>query len=232
MKRTFITLLFLVCFTLCKAQLSFSCNQILVDTGKWNEIAAANKKDNVKWANAIKDAGTYKLNADGSLEYVYIIEASDSVDMKLLREKSFDYICYYFKMDNESRANMVTNSEGDGVFFKGKFLNIGEFDAFVATNHIHANMTFNIKFKPNRIRFSIKIEDYQVLKISSKGQVFENRNVYLSTTFPLNENSDHKKSYAMAFINGNSKCMNYAKYYVDYLNKHVVASSQEVNEDW
>lgn len=232
MKRFYLVLIAFVCATLCNAQLSFSCSQISLDTSKWNEIAAGNKKDNVKWANAIKDSGTYKLNADGSLEYVYIIEASDTIDMKVLREKTFDYICYYFKMDNESRANMVTNSEGDGVFFKGKFKNIGEFIGFGETNHIHANMTFNIKFKPNRIRFSLKIEDYQVLKIGSKGEIYQNRNVYLSTTYPLNEKSDHKKSYAMAFINGNSKCMNYAKYYVDYLNKHVAVSSQKVEEDW
>lgn len=198
---------------------------------KLNALAAANKKDNVILANAIKDAGAYKLNADGSLEYVYIIESSDSVSTKILRENTFDFISYYFKMNNESRANMVTNSEGDGVFFQGKFKEIGAFNGILEFNTIHANMVFNIKFKPNRIRFSLKIEDYQVLKTGTKGEVYQNRNVYLKDTYPLKEKSDHKKSYAMAFVNGNIKSMEFAKTYVEYLNKHF-ASSQKVDEDW
>lgn len=232
MKQTLLSVFILVCSTICNAQVQFSCSQIVEDNQKWNELASNYKNDNVKWANGIKDTGTYKLNADGSLEYVYIIEATDTVDTTLLRERTFDYICFYFNMDNESRANMVTNSEGDGVFFNGKFLDIGEFVGFGETNHIHADMTFNIKFKPNRIRFSLKIEKYQVLKIGTKGEIYQNRNVYLSSTYPLNQESDHKKSYAMAFINGNSRCISYAIKYVMYLNQHFSETTKAEEDEW
>ena len=63
-------------------------------------------------------------------------------------------------------------------------------------NKINANVHFDIRFKPNRIRFSVKIQEYQVLK-SSGGALVENRMVYVKDCFPINPNSDHKKSYSV-----------------------------------
>lgn len=82
----------------------------------WNSIK---NKDNIKWANAIKDKELYKQNADGSLEYTYILNSTDSTDIATLRNIGFNYIGYYFNVDNATRADMVTNSPSDGVIFKG-----------------------------------------------------------------------------------------------------------------
>lgn len=99
-------------------------------------------------------------------------------------------------------------------------------------NKINANIIFDIRFKPNRIRFSVKIQDYQVIKTGSKGQLLQNKQVYVNNCFPLNPESDHKKSYAMAFINSNSKCLNYSNNYLDYLNRNIKQSQPTISEDW
>lgn len=209
---------------------TFTCEKLANDIKSWNELT--NKKDNVKWANAIMNKGLYKQNNDGSFEYVYILTTTDSVDVNTLRKIGFDFIGYKFaNITNELRSDMMTNSPKDGVYFKGKITNVGIFDSFFEANHIHSNIIFDIRFKPNRIRFSIKVQNYQVVKVSSAG-VTQNYTVYVNDCYPLNEKSDHKKSYAMAFINSNSNCMNYADSFVKYINSNLSNPEVKELEDW
>jgi hypothetical protein len=182
-----------------KAQV-YTCEQLQEDIKSWNQLKSGN---NTKWANAIKDKGMYKTNADGSFEYVYILQTTDSIAIPTLRKIGFDFIEYVFNTTNSTRADIETNSPEDGVIYKGKVTGVGEFVGFGEYNKINANVHFDIRFKPNRIRFSVKIQEYQVLK-SSGGALVENRMVYVKDCFPINPNSDHKKSYAMAFVNSNS----------------------------
>ena len=58
-----------------KAQV-FTCEQIQKDVDSWNLIK---KSNNVKWAESIRDNELYKTDADGSLEYIYILTTTDSV---------------------------------------------------------------------------------------------------------------------------------------------------------
>jgi len=210
-----------------KAQV-YTCEQLQEDIKSWNQLKSGN---NNKWANAIKDKGMYKTNADGSFEYVYILHTTDSVDITTLRKIGFDYIEYAFNISNSTRADIETNSPKDGVIFKGEVNGVGEFVGFGEYNKINANIYFDIRFKPNRIRFSVKVQEYQVLKTSGAALV-ENRLVYIKDCYPINEKSDHKKSYAMAFVNSNSKCLNFAYGYLDYLNKHIKESQPTIVEDW
>lgn len=206
----------------------YTCEQLQKDIQSWNTLKTSN---NTKWATAIMNKGMYKTNVDGSFEYVYIFQTTDSVDIPTLRKIGFDYIEYVFNIDNSTRANIETNSPQDGVIFKGKVTGVGEFVGLGEYNKINANVYFDIRFKPNRIRFSIKVQEYQVLKTSGAALV-QNRIVYVKDCFPINQKSDHKKSYAMAFVNSNSNCLNFAHRYLDYLNKHIKESQPTKVEDW
>ena len=227
MKKHFpIFLMLLVCIS-ANAQV-YTCEQLQKDIQSWNTLKTSN---NTKWATAIMNKGMYKTNVDGSFEYVYIFQTTDSVDIPTLRKIGFDYIEYVFNIDNSTRANIETNSPQDGVIFKGKVTGVGEFVGLGEYNKINANVYFDIRFKPNRIRFSIKVQEYQVLKTSGAALV-QNRIVYVKDCFPINQKSDHKKSYAMAFVNSNSNCLNFAHRYLDYLNKHIKESQPTKVEDW
>lgn len=206
----------------------YTCEKLKEDITAWN---ACTNNNNTKWAKAILEQGAFKQNVDGSFEYVYIMNTEDSVDIKALRNISFNYIGLNFNIDNAVRADMETNSPDNGVIFQGKLIGIGEFVGFGEYNKINGNVHFDIRFKPNRVRFSVKIQDYQVLKYID-GTLVQNYIALVKDTFPLNPDSNHKKSYAMAFINANSKCLNFASSYLSHLNKHVKVSQPTDLEDW
>ena len=227
MRKYYLITTLLACSVSIFAQ-QYSCEKLSQDISIWNSIK---NKDNTKWANAIKDKELYKQNADGSFEYVYILTSADSADITILRNIGFNYINYYFNVDNATRADMVTNSPSDGIIFKGKLIGIGNFPGLFEYNKINCGIIFDIRFKTNKIRFSTRIEDYQVIKVSN-GIVVQNYKEYVKNCYPLNQNSDHKKSYAMSFINANSNCINYAKNFVDYINRNINKEQPTIKDDW
>lgn len=214
-----------------KAQV-YTCEQIQKDVDSWNQIK---KTNNVKWAETIRDKGLYKTDSDGSLEYVYILTTTDSVDISTLRKIGFDYIKHYFNISNSTQANMESNSPADGVIFTGIIEKIGDHSGFATYNKINASIHFDIRFKPDRVRFSVKIQHYQVIKVAANSRataVVQNDIVNLSNCFPINPNSEHKKSFAMAFVNANAECLNYSHGFLNYLNKHIKEKQPSAIEDW
>lgn len=226
MKKFYLTITLLLCSLFLFAQQYF-CEKLSQDIDMWNSIK---NKDNIKWANAIKDKELYKQNADGSLEYTYILNSTDSTDIATLRNIGFNYIGYYFNVDNATRADMVTNSPSDGVIFKGKLIGIGSFFGMFDFNKINCDIIFDIRFKAKKIRFSVRIEEYQIIKITN-GIITQNYKAYVKNCYPLNPNSDHKKSFAMSFINANSNCINYAQKFVDYVNRNIKKEQLTIKED-
>lgn len=226
-KNCLLLALMLVMSISVKAQI-YTCEQLQEDIKSWNMLKNSN---NTKWALAIRDKGMYKTNTDGSFEYVYILNTTDSVNISTLRKIGFDFIGYVFNIGNSTRADIETSSPQDGVLYKGIVTGVGEFVGFGEYNKINANVYFDIRFKPNRIRFSVKVQEYQVLKTSGAALV-QNRMVYVKDCFPINENSDHKKSYAMAFVNSNSNCLNFAHRFMEYVNKHIKENQPTNIEDW
>ncbi|MBO5252061.1 MAG: hypothetical protein J6B31_08760 [Bacteroidaceae bacterium] len=225
-------LIFFFCFNFIYLNLyaqQYICDKLKEDIEAWN--ACTNKNNTTKWAIAILEQGAFKQNADGSFEYVYILSANDSVNIKTLRDISFNFIALNFNTDNALRADMETNSPDDGLIFQGKLVGLGDYSGFATYNKINGNVYFDIRFKPNRVRFSVKIQDYQVIKYFD-GALVENYSALVKDCFPINEESNHKKSFAMAFINANSKCLNYANAYLEYINKNVKASRAADIEDW
>ena len=224
-KGIFLTMMLLL--SICSNAQVYTCEKLQADISTWNTLKNSN---NTKWANAIKNKGIYKTNSDGSFEYVYILQTTDSVNIPTLRKIGFDFIEYAFNIGNATRADVETNSPSDGVIYKGKIKGVGAHSG-IHYNQINANIHFDIRFKPNRIRFSVKIQDYQVVKMYGSS-VLEDQRVYVKDCYPINQESNHQKSFAMAFINSNSECLNYAFNFLDYVNKHIKESQPTVVEDW
>ena len=206
---------------------NYTCEKLQSDIDTWNTLKSSN---NIKWANAIKDKGLYNTNSDGSFEYVYIMQTTDSINISTLRKIGFDFFEYAFNIGNSTRADVETNSPSDGVIYKGLIERIGAHSG-IHYNQINANIYFDIRFKPNRIRFSVKIQDYQVIKTYG-ASIIENQRVFVKDCYPIKQDSNHQKSYAMAFINSNSDCLNYAHNFLNYLNKHIKESQPTQIEDW
>ncbi len=206
----------------------YTCEKLHADIRAWNSCTNNN---NTKWAKAILEQNAFEQNADGSFEYVYILNTSDSININTLRNLTFNYIGLNFNIDNSVRADMETNSPDNGVIFQGKLIGIGEYTGFAEYNKINGNIHFDIRFKPNRIRFSVKVQDYQVIKYFD-GILVENYTTLVKDTFPLNPDSNHKKSFAMAFINANSRCLKHANNYLEYLNKNIKVIQATDLDDW
>ena len=206
---------------------TFKCPKIFEDAKIWNSV----KGSDTKRAIELKNKGIYKMDVNGSFEYVYIMTTTDSVSIPTMRKIGFDFIARYFNVSNATRADIETSSPENGIFFKGFIPKIGSFNSGFEYNQVDASIYLDIRFKPNRVRFAIKVEDYKVLKLSSV-TVSGTKQVYVSDCFPIKEDSDHKKSYAMAFLNANSKCMNYAYFFLDYLNKNIKQQQPTNIEDW
>lgn len=194
---------------------TFSCPDINADKEKWISAKIEPYSD---WAVKIANEGIYKKDSTGNIEYVYIITSSDTFNIKKVRSISMNFLAEHFTLDNAAKAAIETNSTDTELIFTGKFPRVGEYSG-ADDSYINAIPVFDIKFKPNRIRFSIKIQYYQVLKYSL-GILTENYTASIPTCFPLNPKSAHKKSFAKAFINSNAKCLVYSGLYLDYLNKH------------
>jgi len=206
---------------------TFECPKVYEDAKVWNSV----KGSDTKRAVELKDKGIYKMDVNGSFEYVYIMTTTDSLSIPTMRKIGFDFIARHFNVSNATRADIETSSPDDGIIFKGFIPKIGGYNSGFEYNQVDASIYLDIRFKPNRVRFAIKVEDYKVLKLSSV-TVSSSKQVYVSDCFPINENSDHKKSYAMAFLNANSKCMNYAYFFLDYLNKNIKQQQSTNVDDW
>ena len=181
---------------------TFECPKVFEDAKVWNSV----KGSDAKRAVELKDKGIYKMDVNGSFEYVYIMTTTDSLSIPTMRKIGFDFIARHFNVSNATRADIETSSPDDGIIFKGFIPKIGG---------------YNSGFEYNQVDASIYLD----IRSSSK-------QVYVSDCFPINENSDHKKSYAMAFLNANSKCMNYAYFFLDYLNKNIKQQQPTNIEDW
>lgn len=218
-------LLFL-CTHLSSCAQKFTCPELKKDISEWNKVKKSSNFQ--EWANEIKDKRLYKQNATGALEYAYVISTTSHVEMNILRELALDYLCRYFKINNSMRASIDRNSPKDRILFTASIPELAIFYTLIDENRVDSKVDFDIRFRENRVRFCVKIEKFHIKQISSK-KVYEDKMVHVRNAYPLNRKSDHKDSYSKAFINANSKCLNYANQFLDFFNKHAKAKFEEEN---
>ncbi len=225
MKKLIFLLLFVAC-TVAKAQ-TFSCPELKKDIAAWNKLEKSSNYQ--EWAQDIYDNKLYKQGSTGGIEYTYVITSNANISMQSLRELTLDYLSVYFKITSQMRAGISSRNAPDQILFTGSINKLATFYSLFEENYVDAKINFDIRFRENRIRFNVRIDDYHVRQ-TSDGKILQDKVVHVRNTFPLYRKSDHKDSYSRAFINANSKCMNYADYFVKFLNKN--ANKKIAEENW
>ena len=229
MKRyAFLVISLLLCLPIFSVE--FSSEKLTETLRDWNAFSKKYSND-IEWARAVADSGKYSVNDKGDIEYTFIIKASDTLDLNKLKEVTIDYIQYYFKIDNNARANLVQGSTDKSIFFQGylskyAYLRTGLGAVYYYTSHI----IFDIKFKEDRIKFTVRVPDFVY-------HVGDNR-----FTFKLQglDPFKHYKHYkyderdldAKAMINILSKSISYASWYMIYLNDKYKSAVENADEDW
>ena len=71
---------------------TFECPKVFEDAKVWNSV----KGSDTKRAVELKDKGIYKMDVNGSFEYVYIMTTTDSLSIPTMRKIGFDFIARHF----------------------------------------------------------------------------------------------------------------------------------------
>ena len=228
MKKTFV-LLFVICAWVSTYAVEFTSEKLTETLNEWNTFSK-NYSNEIAWAKAVADSGLYSVNDKGDIEYTFIIKASDSLELNKLKEVTIDYIQYYFKIDNNARANLVQGSTENSVFFQGYLSKYAYLQTGLgAVYYYTSDIIFDIKFKEDRIKFTVRVPDlvYHIgsYKSSKKLQILDPFMHY------KNYNRNERDVEAKAMINIVSKAISYASWYMVYLNENYkTADSSE--EDW
>ena len=224
--RKQILLLLLLISSVASAQ-QFTCADLLNDIRVWNQHQQP--ENYLEWAKDVKANQLYHTNTTGALEYVYVMTADRDVDIDVMRELALDFLCTHFKISKHLRADIARKSPGDAILFTGNISKIGTFYSLTDENYIDTQIYFDIRFKNNRVRLKTTIENFHVIKTSDR-RVLENKLVHVKDAYPLNKYSDHKDSYSRAFINANSRMMNYASKFLNFFNQNI--GKKQAEEDW
>lgn len=105
----------MMCIVLQAQAQTFECPKVFEDAKVWNSV----KGSDTKRAVELKDKGIYKMDVNGSFEYVYIMTTTDSLSIPTMRKIGFDFIARHFNVSNATRADIETSSPDDGIIFKG-----------------------------------------------------------------------------------------------------------------
>lgn len=232
-KKRFLSLLCLVFVSFAaSSQNLWSCQSLSSDISKWNEIKTPFGSKNKKAATAL--CTTFGLNNSGKLSVDYVIQCEDSIGEEKIMNSVEAWLAELFpKADN---SIIASNKNDHSVVVRGMSMGkVGEALDFVSMNTIRAAFEIEVYVKVNRVRVIMRSNEYKVTKTSnSNGAILERYSTAMANAFPFNQKSDHKDSYAMAYLNTYSNFFNYAGWLVNYLNANCTATtnSPTVSDDW
>lgn len=206
----------------------FSCDKIVSTFEHWNMFYQRHGAKIDTWARAIADSTEFRLNKEGQLEYDYVINSSDTLDFLSLKDVTINFICEYFNINNTLRSELVQGSTDRSVFFKGRFSKLAYVDIFLSRYYYDANVTFNVKFKEDRVRFTITIPSFEFY---IDGKYVCNHTLYGLYPFNTDGSKNLREMEERTIINAISKSLSYPKFYLEYLNSHYTSSNMD-NEDW
>ncbi|MBR6117911.1 MAG: hypothetical protein IKQ11_03525 [Paludibacteraceae bacterium] len=228
MKKTFV-LLFAVCAWVSAYAVEFTSEKLTETLNEWNAFSK-NYPNEIAWAKAVADSGKYSVNDKGDVEYTFIIRASDTLDLNKLKEVTIDYIQYYFKIGNDARANLIQGSTENSVFFQGYLSKYAYLNAGIGlVFYYSSDIIFDIKFKEDRIKFTVRVPDF-VYHVGS-----QRFSLKLQRLDPFMHYKHYKHNErdvdAKAMINLLAKTISYANWYMIYLN-HNYKTTETSEEDW
>jgi len=232
----------------------FTCSEIPTDSAwnamltpkigeKYERVLKGGKKKMVKatiadQAYELKERKQYKTNDKGEIEYVYIFRTEGNYDVTLLRDIVLNMLYEGSHLSNEEQKNILLNSPKDGLKFvrrESDFVVIGQGSSKC---WLDAKIHYDIRFKPNRIRFSVTIDDrYDYYSNASyTGSHYLYR---MSEKFPFDElKSYNRPDWDSPFLFGKGfvdavywASIGAPRAYLNSLNERL-AKRQEVVEDW
>lgn len=213
------------------AQDKWSCQALTDDIAKWNKAMNSPIGKNNKKAAAVLSK-TFGLNSSGRLSVDYIIHCTDSIGENRIMNAVEAWLGELFP--NADNSLLASNKNENSVIVRGMTLGkVGEAEDVFSVSRVNATFEIEVYVKVNRVRVIMRANQYKVVKYTD-GEMTQNYTTAMSDTYPFNLKSNHKNSYAMAYIKTYSKLFNTAKWLIDYLNTNAADSSAPsvVDDDW
>lgn len=211
MKKT-ILFIALLLFSIASIAQNFECQELTSKLSRWNKTKSGNNKS---WAKvAFKQ---FPLNKDGDIYYKYTVLNPSKKTIKEMMEMSKGFLKSNLNQDKgaEVKIDTVTNI----CYGEGKWANVGEVIGFYNSTIINAEIKIRIKVFADSLTFETKVPHY-ILGSFNLMKGTDSDLVSPGDVFPLKQDSDHKESYAQAFINCNAYSYNTMNNFLAYLNKH------------
>lgn len=202
---------------------NFKCEALKADVDKWNTLYAATCEE---WAMIAKDSSCARFNSDGWLEYDYIIKADKSYDVDEMANVTLDYLSKQFNIVSANKSDMgnrdnLYNKDSKTIYFKGVVNKISNLQLVMSVYWISVDVVFNIRFKEDRIKFTVGIPYYKhfngaFLSNTLIGDVYPFAPTGVSLSEKRNDNV-----VSAAFLMSIRNLMHYAVRYCNYMSENM-----------
>lgn len=211
-------LILLVGIVMTSSAQSWTCSEITDNIKTFNDVKTGNKK----WAEKLKSF--FPLNKDNEIELVYVLKCSDSISRPELIALAEGWVKTVFTNATEQ----IQASNADKLICVGELGQVAFDQKFIGATRIMAPLEIMILYKDDRIRLSLLTRNFR-MAYANIGQI-ESGNINIGSCFPFNKDSKHKEAYSIAYINTLSKLLNLSHGCLQYFNKHVTDTSEELPE--
>lgn len=200
----------------------FSCQKLVDDVTRFNETKMSNNK---KWATLLLKE--FPLSSDGNISFKYNIEASDTIDIKRAMEVTHNWIKQVSKYPEETIKDIDTIKHVFTCVFN--YGDAAEYYSMAAATFIQALIDVKVEISEKEVVIKSRARQYELRGVNYYTGS-KNEFVGIDAAYPVNEKKDHKESYAMAFINTNSRIIGVCKEYFLWLQSHYIEEKDK--EDW
>lgn len=211
--RKIILLVAMLLISIASVAQKFECMDFVSKLSKWNNTEVSGNK---RWAKeAIKE---FPLNVDGDIYYKYAVTNGLNKTTKEMIEISNGFLKSILNLDKgaEIKVDTINNI----CYGEGKWANVGQVTGLYNATIIHAELKIRIKVYKDSLTFEIKVPHYILGAFDLFKNGTESNLISPINVFPSNLDSDHKDSYAQAFINCNAYSFNTMSNFLSYLNTH------------
>lgn len=207
-----IILILLLQTVFCFAQ-NFECPEYKSDVAKWNKMKTSNKA----WAKKV--LAEFPLNVDGQIAFKYTIKNSPNKSVDELMSMAQGFIKQNFNL--EKGAQMKIDTISNICYAEGRWSNVGQIMGLYNSASVNAEVKVRIKNFNDSIIFEVKVPHYILGSVDLFKGKLESRLLSPGEAYPAKASSDHKNTYAQAFINCHAYSLNTVSNFLSYLNSHL-----------
>lgn len=204
------------------AQIIFTCDDIQKATEQFNLTKVSSNK---KWATAVLKS--FPLSNDGNISYKYTIVASDSIDVDRAMTVTHNWFKQIFKNPEEAIKDIDTVKHTFTCV--ANYGDAAQLYGMAGATFIQCPIDMKVEIYDTQIVIKMRARQYELRGVNYYTGAQKNL-IGIAAAFPINDKNGHKESYAMAFINTNSRCINACKEYFTWLKTHY--DEKRDTEDW